>query len=156
VLAYGFTENCQFWGNNWSKLCISWSLHSYYGLAIHNSPIYEFLQVLKKFNFHSKSIGISIRFYRKLSVWGQNWPKLHISWSWPHIGDRLYRTVLYMSFYGFWKNSKFYSTISVSLRFYRKSPVWGKNWPRLHMSWLWPYIVDQLSITVPYMNFYMF
>jgi hypothetical protein len=25
VLAYGFTENCQFGGKNWSKLRISWS-----------------------------------------------------------------------------------------------------------------------------------
>jgi hypothetical protein len=46
----------------------------------------------------------------------------------PHIPYQLYFMVMYMSFYGFLKNSKFPSKyISVSLRFYRKSAVCGKN-----------------------------
>jgi hypothetical protein len=31
-------------------------------LVIHNVLVYEFLYVLKKLNFHSKSIGVSLRF----------------------------------------------------------------------------------------------
>jgi hypothetical protein len=115
VLAYGFSENCLFGALN---LLISWSWPPYAGSVIHNCHINELLRVLKNSNFCSKSIGVSLRFYRKSPVWGKNWPKLSISWSWPHITDHLYITVSYMSFYGFWKNSCFCSkSIGVSLRF---------------------------------------
>jgi hypothetical protein len=41
-----------------------------------------------------------------------------------------------MSFYGFLKKLKFQSkSIGATLRFYQKSPVWGKNRPKLHISW---------------------
>jgi hypothetical protein len=44
-----------------------------------------------------------------------------------------------MSFYGFSKNLNFRSkSISVSLRFSRKSPVYDKIWPKLYISWSWP------------------
>jgi hypothetical protein len=57
----------------------------------------------------------------------------------PHIADRLYITAPYMSFDQFWKNSNFHSkSVGVSLRFCRKSLVWGKNWPKLSISWSWP------------------
>jgi hypothetical protein len=77
--------------------------------------------------------------------------KLSISWSWPHIADRLYITVSYMSFNGFWKNSNFRSkSIGVSLWFLRKT-----NQNSVFLSRC-PHIVDCLYITVPYMNFYRF
>jgi hypothetical protein len=59
----------------------------------------------------------------------------------PHIVNRLSITVLYLNFYGFWKISHFSSkSIGISLRFYRKLQVWGKNWPKLQISWSWtPY-----------------
>jgi hypothetical protein len=46
-----------------------------------------------------------------------------------------------MIFYGFSKKSNFRSKyIGVSLRFYKKSPVLDKNWPKLCIYWLWhPY-----------------
>jgi hypothetical protein len=47
--------------------------------------------------------------------------------------------VLYMSFYIFLKNSNFRSTfIGLSLRFYQKFPVCGKNGPKLYISVSWP------------------
>jgi hypothetical protein len=46
----------------------------------------------------------------------------------PYITNRLYITVPYMSFYRFWENLNFRSkSISVSLRYYQKSPVWGQK-----------------------------
>jgi hypothetical protein len=39
---------------------------------IHDGPVYEFLHVLKKSNFHSKSIGVSLQFYQKSPVCGKN------------------------------------------------------------------------------------
>jgi hypothetical protein len=80
-------------GKNWRKLCISRSWPTYCGSVIHNGPVYEFLWVLKKLNFRSKSIGVSLLFYQKLLVRGKNWQKLCISSSWPHIADHLYITV---------------------------------------------------------------
>jgi hypothetical protein len=57
----------------------------------------------------------------------------------PHITDRLYLMILYMSFFRFPKNVIFCSKyIGVSLRFYRKSPVCDQNWPKLHISWSLP------------------
>jgi hypothetical protein len=54
----------------------------------------------------------------------------------PHIPDRLYIMVLYLSFHGF---SNFRSkSVCVSLQFYRKSSVCSKNWPKLRVSWVWP------------------
>jgi hypothetical protein len=46
----------------------------------------------------------------------------------PHIRDRLYKTVPHMSCYWFLKKSNFRSKfMCVSVRFYRKSPVWTKT-----------------------------
>jgi hypothetical protein len=57
----------------------------------------------------------------------------------PHILDRLYIMVPYMSSYGFWKISKFPSkSIGVSLRFYQKSPICNKNRQKLCISWSLP------------------
>ena len=59
----------------------------------------------------------------------------------PHIVDQLSIMVSYMNFYGFWRISHFCSKfIGVTLRFYRKSQVWGKNGPKFCISWSWtPY-----------------
>jgi hypothetical protein len=145
VLAYGFTKNRKFGGKNWPKLRISWSWPPYCESVIYNGPVFEFLRVFKKSHFLSKSMGVSIRFYRKSHVWGENWPKLRISWSWPpYCESFIYKgpvfeflwvfkklnfcSLPYLNFYGFWKISHFWTkSISVSLRFYRKSQVWGQK-----------------------------
>jgi hypothetical protein len=75
----------------------------------------------------------------------------------PHILKQLYIMVLHMSFYGFWNFSIFCSkSIGVSLQFYRKSLVWVKNWTNSIFRDHDNHIMDQLYITVPYMNFYVF
>jgi hypothetical protein len=78
-----FYRSCRFGGKNWPKLCISWSWHPYCESVIYNSPVFQFLRILKTSHFSSESNGVSLRFYRKLTVRGKNWSKLHISWSWP-------------------------------------------------------------------------
>jgi hypothetical protein len=55
------------WGTNKPKLYISWSWPSYSGSVIHNDHVYDFLHVFLKSTFRSKSIGVSLRFYRKLN-----------------------------------------------------------------------------------------
>jgi hypothetical protein len=96
---YGFLNNSNFcsksidvsprfhrkllvFGKNCLKLCISWLWLPYSGSVVPNCPVYVFLQVLEKSNFHSKSIGVSLPFYRKFSVCGKNWLKPCISWLW--------------------------------------------------------------------------
>jgi hypothetical protein len=59
----------------------------------------------------------------------------------PNILDQLYILLTSMNFYRFLKFSNFLSKfIGVSLGFYRKSTVCGKNWPELRIYWSWhPY-----------------
>jgi hypothetical protein len=140
VLAYCFTENWQFGTKTdrnsvflgrdpriVNRLSITVSYFNFYGFW-------------KISHFFSKSKG-SLRFYRKLLVWGKNWSKLRISWPWPPYLNRSSITVPYFNFYGFWKISHFCSkSKGFSLRFYRKLLVWGRNWSKLRISWLWhPY-----------------
>jgi hypothetical protein len=83
VLAYGFTENCQFGAKtdrnsvfpgrdprnaNWLSITV---------------PHFNFYWFLKISHFCSKSKGVSLRFLRKLPVCGKSWLKLRISWLWP-------------------------------------------------------------------------
>jgi hypothetical protein len=101
------------WGKNWPKLSISWSLSSYYGLIIHNSLVYEFLQVLKKLKFslkirrdaygYTKNHQFGAKIDRNSVFLGRN----------PYIADRLCITVSYMSFYRFWKIPNFHSKSKV-------------------------------------------
>jgi hypothetical protein len=145
-----FTKNRQFGAkSDWNSIFLGRDPHIIDQLSI-TVPYMNFYGFWKSSNFRSKCIGVSLRFYRKSPVWDKNWSKLRISWSWPHIGDWLYITVPYMSFYGFRKNSKFHSkSIGVSQLFYRKSPVSVSNWSKPHIFWSWPHIADRLSITIP-------
>jgi hypothetical protein len=76
--AYGLPKNPSL-RQNGPKLCISVPRPSYSGSFLPNHPVYEFLHVLKKSNFHSKSIGASLRFSQKFLVCDKNGPKLCIS-----------------------------------------------------------------------------
>jgi hypothetical protein len=139
VLAYGFTENCQFGvKTDRNSIFLGCDTRITNRLSI-TVPYFNFFGFWKISHFCSKSKGVSLLFYRKLPVWGKNWSKLRISWSWPRIVNRLSITVPYFNFYGFWKYSHFFSkSKGVSLLFYRKLPVWGKIGPKLRISWSWP------------------
>jgi hypothetical protein len=127
------------WDKNGPKLCISRSWPLYCESFIHNGLIYDFLWVLKKLNFRSKSIDVSLRFTKNRQFWAKTEQNSVFLGHDTHIADKLYITVSYMIFYGFSKNSNFRSkSIGVSLRFYKKSTVLDKNWSKLRISWLWP------------------
>jgi hypothetical protein len=75
----------------------------------------------------------------------------------PHIPDRLYIMVLYMSFYEFSYISNFRSkSIGVGLWFNRKSPVCDKNDQNSVFLSCEAHILDRLYIMVPYMSPYGF
>jgi intracellular septation protein A len=138
-VAYGFTKNCQFRGKNWSKLRISWSWPPYYESVIYNGPVYEFICVWKKFTFSVKIHGWAYGVTENCQFGAKTDRNSVFSGRDPHIANRLSIMVPYFIFYGFWKISHFCSkSKGVSLQFYRKLPVWGKNWQKLRISWSWP------------------
>ena len=141
VLAYGFTENCQFGAKtdrnsvfpgrdprnaNWLSITV---------------PHFNFYRFLKISHFCSKSKGVlaygfskNCQFVAKAD-WNSVFPGRD-----PRIANLLSITVPYFNFYEFWKKNSHFCSKSkgVSLRFHRKLPVWGKNWPKLRISWSWP------------------
>jgi hypothetical protein len=102
-----FHRNHQFGGKNILKLHISWSWSPYSELVIHSSPVYENFYVLKKWNFSSKSTDVILQFYRKSPVWAKIDRNSVFLGRDQHIMYRLYITVPYLIFYGFWKKIKF-------------------------------------------------
>jgi hypothetical protein len=83
VLAYGFTKNCHFGGKtdqNSVFLCRDPRIVNRLSIKV---PYFNFYGFWKISHFCSKSKGVSLQFYRKLSVWGKNWSKRCISVSWP-------------------------------------------------------------------------
>jgi hypothetical protein len=100
---------------------------------------FNFYWFWKISHFCPKSMGVSLRFYRKLPVLGKNWSKLRISWSWPPYCESVMYNVPVFQFLLVLRNFTFFSkSKGVSLRFYRKWPVWGKNWSKLHIFGSWP------------------
>jgi hypothetical protein len=102
-------------------------------------------------------LHIFCQFYRKSSVWGKNRSKLHIFLSWrSYCGSVIYNSLVY-EFLQVLKNFKFSLKICrCCLQFYRKLPVWSKNWAKLWFLHHDTHIADWLSIMVPHMNFYGF
>jgi hypothetical protein len=91
VLANGFTENCQFGAKtDRNSVFLGHDTHIVNRLSI-TVPYFIFYGFWKISHFCSKSMGVSLRVYRKLPVWGKNWPNLRISWSWPPY----YKLVIY-------------------------------------------------------------
>jgi hypothetical protein len=66
--------------------------------------LYGFLKISI---FSSKSIDVSLQFYRKSSTYGKNWPKLHISWSWPQCSRLVIHNGLIYEFLWVFQNFKF-------------------------------------------------
>jgi hypothetical protein len=154
VLAYGFSENCQF-GAKTDRITVFLGcdprITNQLSIMV---PYFNFYGFWKISHFCSKSKGVSLQFYRKLSVWGKNWSKLCISLSWPRIVNWLSIAVPYFNFYGSWKISHFCSKPKgVSLQFYRKLSVWGKNWSKLCSSVSWPPYCESVIYNGPVFQF---
>ena len=154
VLAHGFTENCQFGIKTDPKSVFLGRDPRIANRLSITFPYFNFYGFWKNSHFCSKSMGVSLRFYRKLSVRGKNWSKLRISRSWPPYCESVIYNVPYFNFYGFWKISHFCSkSMGVSLRFYRKLPVWGKNRPKLRISLSWPPYCESVIYNGPIFQF---
>jgi hypothetical protein len=72
-----FDRKCNFAIKQRLKLHIFLSWAPYSRSVIHNGHVYKFLCVLKKQISAQNSKGVSLRFYRKMSVCDKNYPKLH-------------------------------------------------------------------------------
>jgi hypothetical protein len=112
-------------------------------------PYFIFYGFWKISHFCSKSMGVSLRFYRKLPVWGKNWSKLRISQAWPPYCESVIYNGPVFQFLRVLKNFTFLLEIQgcqFGAKTDRNSVFLGRD----------THIVNQLSITVPYFNFYDF
>jgi hypothetical protein len=152
VLAYGFTENCQFGAKtDRNTVFLGRDPRTANRLSI-TVPYLNFYGFWKISQFCSKS---KPKVLPKIASLGQKLIEtLYFLGRDPRIVNRLSITVPYFNFYGFWKNSHFCSkSKGVSLRFYRKLPVWGKNWSKLHISGSWPLYCESVIYNGPVFQF---
>jgi hypothetical protein len=109
----------------------------------------------KNLNFRSKFISGSQWFYWKSSVWGKNWLKLRISWSWPPY----WRSVIHIDLiYEFLRVSKKFKFLLKIHRCYPTvlSKITTLGWKLTETPYFLvvTHIRDWLYITVPYMRYY--
>jgi hypothetical protein len=136
-----FYRKLPVWGKNWPKLHISWSWPPYCESVIYHSPVFQFLWVLKNFRFLLEIHGCAYGYTENCQFGAKtDWNSVFLGRD-PRIANWLSITVPYFNFYVFWKISHFCSkSMGISLRFYQKLPVWGKDWSKLRISWSWhPY-----------------
>jgi hypothetical protein len=100
----------------------------YNGSVVRNGFVYLFLQVFKNSKFHSKAIGVSLRFYRKSLVWFINWPTLRISWLGPqYYGSVIHNGPIYDFLLVFEKFKFLLKIHRCQPTILPKSPVWGQK-----------------------------
>jgi hypothetical protein len=149
VLAYGFTENCQFGAKTDRNSVFPGRDPRIVNRLPITIPYFIFYGFWKISHFCSKSMGVSLRFYRKLPVWGKNWSKLHISSAWsPYCESVIYNGPVFQ-FLRVLKKFTFLLEIQgcqFAAKTDRNSVFLGRD----------THIVNRLSITVPYFNFYGF
>jgi hypothetical protein len=154
VLAYSFTENYQF-GTKTDRNSIFLGRDP--RIANQSSitvPYFSFYGFWKISHFCSKSKGVAYGFTDNCEFGAKTDRNSVFLSRDPYIANRLSITVPYFNFYGFWKKSHFCSkSMSVSLRFYWKLPVWGKNWPKLRISWSWPPYCESVIYNGPVFQF---
>jgi hypothetical protein len=148
VLAYCFAENSQFWAKT--------DRNSVF--LGHDPGIVNRLSItVPYFNFHIFARNPKVLAYcfaENSQFWAKtNRNSVFLSHD-PGIVNRLSITVPYFNFHGFWKFSHFCAkSKGVRIRFYRKLPVWGKNWPKLRISWLWPPYCESVIYNGPVFQF---
>jgi hypothetical protein len=107
ALAYGLSEKSPVCRKDLSKLHISWLLPHYSGSVIHNSSVYEFLWLSKILIFTQNPYLLAYGFNKNHHFAAKTDRNYVFLGRDPHILDRLYIMVSYMSFYMFLKNFKF-------------------------------------------------
>jgi hypothetical protein len=157
VLAYGFTENRKFWAKTDRNSIFLGREPRIAKLLSITVPYLNFYGFWKISHFRTKSIGVSLRFYRKSQVWGKNWLKLHISWS-----RSLYcETVIYNGpvFEFLWVLKNFTFSLEIhrwAYGFTENCQIGAKTDRNYVFLGRDPRIPNRLSITLPYFNFYGF
>jgi hypothetical protein len=115
-------------------------------------PYFNFYWFWKISHFCPKSMGVSLRSYRKLLVWGKNWSKLYISWSWPPYCESViyngpvFQFLLVLKNFTFFSKSGFTKNGQFGAKTDQNSLFLCRN----------PRIANRLSIKVSYFNFYGF
>jgi hypothetical protein len=157
VLAYGITENCQFGAKTDRNSVFLGRDPPCCESVIYNGPIFQFLWFLKKITFQLDIQRCSLWFYLKLPVWGKNWSKLRISWSWPPYCESVIYNGLVFQFLRVLKNFTFLLKIHGCAYGFTENWQFGAKTDR-NSVFLGrdPRITNGLSITVPYFNFYGF
>jgi hypothetical protein len=128
VLAYDCTKNQQFWTKTDQNFVFLGCDPHIADQLYKTAPYMSFYRFWKNSNFRSKSISVRLRFTEN-HLFGAKIDQNSVFLGYdPHIVDRLYIMIPYMSFYEFWKNSNFRSkSVAVSIWFYQKSLVWGQK-----------------------------
>jgi hypothetical protein len=154
VVAYDFTKNRQFGAKtDWNSVFIG--RDPYIVDRLYIIALYIHFMDFKKSNFCSKSIVVSLRFYRKSPVWGKNWPTLCISWWWPPYRRSVIHNGHVTEFLGVLKEFKFLLKNSYVLAygFTQNRHFWAKTDRNSIILGRDPHIADHLYITYPYMIF---
>jgi hypothetical protein len=157
VLAFGFTENSQFGAKSDRNSIFLGHVPCIANRLSITVPYFNFYGFWKFLHFCSKSIGVSLQFYRKLPFRAKTDRNSVFLGRDPRFANRLSIMVPYFNFYVFWKISHFYSkSKGVSLRFYRNCLFGAKTDRNSVFLGRDPRIVNRLSITVSYFNVYGF
>jgi hypothetical protein len=158
VLAHGFTENRQFGAKtNWSSVFLGCDPHIGDRLYI-SAPYMSFYGFWKKFKF---SLKIHMCYPTVLAKITSLWWKLTKTPYFlvvTHIRDRLYITMSYICFYGYWNFLNFHSKFIgvLSYGFTENLKFGAKTNPNFTFQGHDPHIPDRLYITVLHMSFYRF
>jgi hypothetical protein len=140
VLAYGFSENCQFRAKtDRNSVFLGCDPRIANTLSI-MVPYFNFYEFWKISHFCSKSKAVSLQFYRKLSVWGKNRSKLHISVSWPPYYESVIHNGTVFQFLRVLKKFNIFARNPKVLAygFTKNCQSGGKNRSKLHISWSRP------------------
>jgi hypothetical protein len=100
-------------------------------------PYMSFYGFWKIWNILSKCVGVTLDFTEITTLGAKTYRNIIFLGRDLHIPHWLYIAGPYMSLFTFWKIDFFSKSIDVILQFYWKSPIWGKNRSKLHISWLW-------------------
>jgi hypothetical protein len=153
-VAYDFSENCQFRAKTDPNSVFLGRDPRIANLLSIKGPLFQFLRVLKKFTILLEIHGCAYGFTENCQFGAKTDRNSVFLARDPRIVNGLSLTVSYFNFYRFWKNSHLCSkSMDVNLLFYRKLPVWGKNWPKLRISWSWPPYCESVIYHSPVFQF---
>jgi hypothetical protein len=154
VLAYGLTENCQFGAKtDRNSIFLDRDPRIANRLSI-TVPYFNFYWFWRISHFSRNPKVLAYGFTKNGQFGAKTDQNSLFLGRNPRIANRLSIKVSYFNFYGFWNISHFCSKSNgVSLRLYRKLPVSGQNWSKLHISWSRPPYCESVFYNGPVFQF---